>query len=242
MTNLEDLVISDKLMFAVDLVDHVILKTRRSFACKTLSILERVEDMRNYIYSRFDMNVKEAINAIDLNEDGSVRRAFFRMMKLRRVDKEAFAEYADSYRLSNFPESFQAAPFLKYCHHVADMAGYFLSYGVDKAPEYAVDLILKAFPQDFMDVSDWNKVDNVARSYARKRCDHIVRSSSSESSSGSTGLSSEQEENSVPSPLETVVVPEGELSSENQSTVSASLYINLGDISNTSVLDLGSLY
>lgn len=237
MASNEDVSSSEKLLFAVDLVDHVIVKTRPNFAYKTVDILEKVDRLRNYTCRQFSRTVGQAIDVIDVNEDASVHRDFLKMMHHKRVDKEIFTEYADSYRLKYFPESFNAKYFLKYCHHVADLAGYFLSYGVDEAPDYAVDLIMRAFPDGLMYSGAWIKVHNIARSYARIGNGYFGEcTSSSESSGESTGAASENEDGTSSSRMETVEGSSGQLPSENRMEPKTS-GPNLGECSNTSVLD-----
>lgn len=188
MEGSEAILSADKLLFAIDLVDHVIIKTRPNFVTKTVNIMARADRLRNFTYNRFNATIKRALNIIDVNQDNSVYSDFETMMNDNRVNKESFIEYANNYRTRHLPDGFHAKSFLMYCDRVANMAGYFLSFGVDDAAEVAVELIMQAFPQTVMYHGTWNKLTKVSESLEVIGNDYFGDNMSSDSDSESEEL------------------------------------------------------
>lgn len=199
MERSEDILSADKLLFATDLVDHVILKTRPNFVTKTVSIMARADRVRNFTYNRFNTTIKKALKIIDVNQDNSVYSDFETMMNENRVNKESFVEYANNYRTRHLPGGFHAKSFLMYCDRVANMAGYFLSFGVDDAAEVAVELIMQAFPESVMYHGTWNKLTKVSEQLEVLGNDYFGDNMSSDSCSESEELISSGNEDSTSS-------------------------------------------
>lgn len=197
MERSEDILSADKLLFAADLVDHIILKTRPNFITKTINIMARADCLRNYTYNRFNTTIKRALKIIDVNQDSSVYSDFETMMNEKRVNKESFIEYANSYRTQHLPGGFHAKSFLMYCDRIANMAGYFLSFGVDDAADVAVELIMQAFPESVMYHGTWNKITKVAEVLEVLGNDYFGDNMSSDSNSESEELISSGNEDST---------------------------------------------